>query len=495
MAALLGSQENLVHMLQLSAVFLRTRIVLVVTVWGGLTALVAVQFVANFNPLYLLVTVLGSCVLFEATVRVTLFFAYGRHYKYSFVPYLFTSHQVYGCALRPNSKSKDLNFLLFDKYLFKVLPPPTDSIESNIDARFDIQINSCGYRGAEMNPNKEKGKLRVFCSGGSTTACYGHNDQSWPIVLEGILNNDGCNVEVINGGVWSWNSTQELKRFRDEVDTLDLDVVVLHQGWNEEFTYSVMDLGTRWYPGVVRSFEERELCRPKSDLLAKLPFVAPYLIALNMKEKYFKDVMAFTNPERWRALLRSDYLYGWIDNIFSFLKICSERNIALYLVNPPCLVGFEDSPTDRATYINGSRLSVMHSNYQAVSKARISKVIHSLKSVAPCIDIERSFEGIRGEDRVKLFRDEMHLTPEGDRLVAKIVAKTLRDDLFEAGDGFSFKARNKDIGFKEDIDRIRKIAVEVDEPLGRFAASILRELKEHEKDVGDEVPEDMYTTF
>ena len=158
--------------------------------------------------------------------------AYGRHYRFSYPPFLFQDHGRYGNALRPSTRVRDVRFLLFDKYVFNSLPAPLSSVEENIAARFDVNINSNGYRGPELRIVK-RAPLLIFCSGGSTTTCYGDDEQTWPSQLQLALARKGLEVEVVNGGVWGWTSTQELKRLRDEAAKLQPDVVLLHQGWNE----------------------------------------------------------------------------------------------------------------------------------------------------------------------------------------------------------------------------------------------------------------------
>ena len=47
----------------------------------------------------------------------------------------------------------------------------------------------------------------------------------------------GHNVEVINGGVFGWSSENELRRFKNEIIFYEPDILLLHQGWNEEFYF------------------------------------------------------------------------------------------------------------------------------------------------------------------------------------------------------------------------------------------------------------------
>jgi len=205
---------------------------LIVSVFVAVGMTLALAALGSRSILLAILTPVTTLVLLEALYRGALLTAYGRHYRFSYPPFLFQDHGRYGNALRPSTRVRDVRFLLFDKYVFNSLPAPLSSVEENIAARFDVNINSNGYRGPELRIVK-RAPLLIFCSGGSTTACYGDDEQTWPSQPQLALARKGLEVEVVNGGVWGWTSTQELKRLRDEAAKLQPDVVLLHQGWNE----------------------------------------------------------------------------------------------------------------------------------------------------------------------------------------------------------------------------------------------------------------------
>ncbi len=428
----------------------------------------------------------------EGLYRTVYRLGYGRHYRFVYTPYLFQDHPQYGNTLRPGIDIRKVEHLVFDKYAFARLPPP-DSLDANIAARYDVNISRLGYRGPAFDATRTR-PLRIFCSGGSTTACYGDDAQTWPARLAEALAARDVHAQVINGGTWGWTSTEELKRLSAEMDTIDPDVVLLHQGWNEEFLYAALGLGKYWKPGTVRSLAERELCVAPGSMLARLPFVCTYLFGHALRKRYFARHMAFTNRDRWRALLSDRYIDAWMNNLDGFCRLSIRRRFLLFTIDPPCLVGMDDERRHRELYIRQSRLTPLYADYQAVSKQRISHALDAAAAVVPCAKAGEFFASKKGESRLPLFRDEIHLTPAGDAMLGDYIASRL------LADG-EFRARYADGRGDSNVDPValasdewRHRAVELNGQVSRFVASATADLR-HRASGDLDVPEDRYTTF
>lgn len=459
------------------------------------SVVVAAGFATLGGPVVGVAAILLALVLIELSWRLVFLGAYGPKYRFSFIPYLFQDHPDYGNGLRPNTDVKKVPFLLFDKYIFRQLPPPLGSPDENIAARYDIRINSRGYRAAEFDAEKKR-RLRIFCSGGSTTACYGDDAETWPARLEQEFAGLDKDVEVINGGVWGWTSAQELARLRREIEGINPDVVLLHQGWNEEFMHSLLHLGRTWHPNVMPTLAERELGVAPGALLARIPLVSVYLVGLDWKRARFKKEMAFNNRDRWKSLMGRRYIEAWVDNLHGFCRLATDRGFLLYTIDPPCLVGMDDKYPDRSAYIQRSRLTKLYADYQAVSKARIRNVLQTSAPALPCVDVAGMFASIAGEERARLFRDEIHLTPAGDALFAAYLAGSLADDadFVSRYENTNLTRTNVDFASLEPGDwKVRASAIEP--YVGRFVSGVMAELKDGKPGDPADVSEDMYTTY
>ncbi len=471
-------------------------------IWILLTSLVVLFYLRKEGAvgLFLLGGLLGV-VLWEIFLRTVLSAAYGRQYRFAIFSFFLVNHPVYGVGFRQNCRSKELDFLIFDKFAF---PPGTGKLydlELNRKKRNVFNINSLGFRGQEFDSKQKKTKLRIFCSGGSTTAGDCNDDaETWPARLEQELRQKGIDAEVINSGVQGWYSYQEWLRFKEEIVRYQADIVLLHQGWNEEFEYSSLSLGTKWKPKVARNVvEQNNLYCPANRWLSQTRVLSFYLLAQKfLKEQVFALQMNFNNPKRWEVLLRNDYIVAWFDNLIAMARLAQERNIQLFTIDYPGLVELADTPEDRQTYVANSRLTPLYADYQAVSKRKISRTLKECAPLIPCLDCTQDFNAFEGEERLALFHDEIHMTPQGNALFAKILCAKLMSTE-------SFQKRIADGAFRISVDlnveTIRsKRALLKENPsyLDRFIESRIERLQHKEirpKDIFQEVPEDRYTTF
>lgn len=467
-----------------------------------------VTFLSILYPRFFIVHIFFAFILFwffyEGILRLILHAAYGSEYKNSFLLYSLIDHPIYGYALRKRFSAKKANFLIFDKYLFFAGVPRILDLGKNIEVRNNFNVNLLGFRGKEFLPDKKSARLRIFCSGGSTTAgSYLDDDVTWPAALERFLKKQGYDAEVINAGVFGWFSYQEFLRFRDEIVRYWPDVVLLHQGWNEEFEYSSLSLGKKWKPRVARNVREtNNVYSSPSRFLSSARFISKYLtIQAAMKQFVFTPKMRFTNPERWKAFSRSDYVLAWFDVLMDTARLAKESGTLLYAVDYPGLVDMADSSTNRDTYVQNSRLTPLYADYQAIAKKRISRTLETASEIIPMLKAEESLLDYQGGDRLKLFSDEIHMTREGNAVFAKYLGeKLIADPSFqkryrEAGSG---KKESNVVMDGERIRRARK-TLEDDSPyLARFIRGKIAELERGAAKAGGEipeVPEDRYTTF
>lgn len=99
-----------------------------------------------------------------------------------------------------------------------------------------ISINSLGFRGREISPDKGRA-YRIFALGESTT--YGctlaPSDRPWPEVLEQLIQErlqPDRPVEVINAGIPALNLEHNLYRLRKDILPLKPDMIISYHGCN-----------------------------------------------------------------------------------------------------------------------------------------------------------------------------------------------------------------------------------------------------------------------
>ena len=473
-------------------------------VFCGVSTLGVLMALKMFLWIYVFALFSGFLVLLEMSIRIIMRMAYGPHYLYSIQNYFLVDHPEYGNCFRKGDSAKKLEFLLFDREIYPFGSSRVLDLKESKRLRKDYNINSLGFRGKSFSPYKKSGKLRIFCSGGSTTAgVHNNDDECWPAQLEMQLEEKGFGVEVINAGVHGWYSYQEYLRFKNEIQRYHADILLIHQGWNEEFNYSSLSLGKHWRPEVARSVKEvNYLYCPPQSFLSNTKWLGIYLTAQAfLKNHVFIPNMRFANPKRWLMLKESSYILAWFDNLIKIARIAQERNILVYTINYPGLVDLNDSSINRAAYIENSRLTPLFADYQAVGKKRISYVLKTIEPLIGCLNTEDDFLEFQGDERNGLFYDEIHTSPKGDHLLAKAIGKRLVEDGF-------FKRKYSANNSQEVLSNVRldKNMIQVMKEqleknplfLNRFIDKQINSLSglgQQKDDHYLEIPEERYTTF
>lgn len=449
------------------------------------------------GPLAALIALIGSFFLFEIVFRLLLFIAYGKEYRYAVFTYFLVDHPRYGSILRTNARSKKLPFHIFDIFLF---PPGTGRVidlQENHAKRNAFTVNELGFRGRSFDPKRKSGKLRIFCLGGSTTAGHSLNDdETWPIALEAELKQRGYDVEIINAGTHGWNSYKDFLRYKEEIVEYEADVMLLHQGWNEEFLWSSLSLGKKWQPRTARNVrEEHMLYCPPNRLLSSERFISKFLaIQSALKQFVFKRNMSFQNPNRWQVLQRREYIHAWLENMLDTARVAKEHNVLLYAIDYAGLVSMNDTPANRDIYVGRSRLTPLFADYQAASKERITEALTLASSAIPLLRTQEDFSAIEGADRLALFLDEIHMTGQGNALLGRVIADRLVADP-------DFQARYKRASTESNVtlddatcENILNEAGKNSYHIERFVTEKIEALEGKKTDTSD-IPTERYTTF
>jgi lysophospholipase L1-like esterase len=102
--------------------------------------------------------------------------------------------------------------------------------------RYEIRINSLGFRTEEFSPQKPAGTFRALCIGGSTTVAGRTNAETYPAILERALRerHPGVPLEVLNLGISGTTSEYWLER-RQTLFGFEPDLVVEYRAVNDIF--------------------------------------------------------------------------------------------------------------------------------------------------------------------------------------------------------------------------------------------------------------------
>ena len=467
--------------------------------YWAVVILVALLAYPAFGLLGVVLTLTAAFFVFEALFRGLLYVSYGLQYRYAIFTYLLVDHPTYGTTLRKNTITKNLPFRLFDIFAFPINSGRIIDLKENLEKRNIFSVNDLGFRGRTFDPVHKAAKLRIFCLGGSTTA--GHcvcDEETWPVHLESALRERGFDAEVINAGTHGWTSYKDYLRYKNEIVNYHADIILIHEGWNEEFLWSCLSLGKTWKPKLARNVrEEHMLYSPPSRFLSSDRFFSKFLAIQAFRKRFvFKRNMSFQNPKRWQGLMQREYVRAWVENMLEIAKVAKQNKTLLYTIDYPGLVSTDDTPSNRDIYIKGKglRLTPLFADYQATSKARIEEALSLCSAAIPVLRVIEDMSSYTGYERLPLFLDEIHLSGQGNKLLARAIAERL------AGDE-AFQARYK--GAKEsNVDLAPGKANSIMDKAGinsyaidRFITKTMDALSGKKAEDSSNIPTERYTTF
>jgi hypothetical protein len=368
----------------------------------------------------------------EFVIRLLLWIENGKSHKYSLFFFSLVRDKIYGYRFKKSISTKGLTSEISDKFLQK-WKFEYHEIKNQDSTKFiEFTTDQFGFRKGIKKDIGENEGLRIFCCGGSTTSCDGVGDlDTWPSVLETNLKKSGFNVSVTNAGVPGWHSYQDLLLIKNEIIKLNPDVILLHQGWNEEFEYSGLNLGKWWKKNTVRNeLESNFLYTPKNRLLSqKFSLFFLLLIRGISWNIVFKRKMSFKNVGRWRCLLSHKYLESWYLNIEEIASLCEKNNILLFTLDYPALVSVGDSEIERHFFLQhpnfANRITPDFADYQAISKLGIGYFLKDISDLVPNLDASKFVNQMDSEQRASQFGDEIHFSTAGCKNFGNYVAQLI----------------------------------------------------------------------
>jgi len=372
--------------------------------------------------LFALVTVLGILVLGDLALRGFLFvrgrpvgelsarYRSARQFRLKGEWQLYDSRHPYlPYVLRPNL---DLT-ISFDNSLPTGVPgKQVPNPRGYQTIRLHLVTNSAGFRGPEVSLKKPEGGFRVLCLGDSTTQGYYEDRDTYPRQLEARLRArlPARTVEVLNGGVQGYTTAESLVNFEFRLLPYQPDVVIAHHGMN--------DLKAALAPGFRPDYAHwRQHLRPPEPLL--LDHLPTWFDASAFFVLFRETLLQRAGASRWEETgldtppdFQSDPSPGravFLRNLRSLVAAARSAKVQ------PILSTFYYAPsvdTPQARKI-AEYLGEQNEGVRALGR----------ELGVPVADVARDLPA----DRALTF-DDMHFTPEGDRLRAEIFLRTMEQE-------------------------------------------------------------------
>lgn len=306
-----------------------------------------------------------------------------------------------------------LAYLTYDEKLGRPILVPNARIDNGNEK---IAINSRGFVGPEFEKKKSEAVYRIITLGDSCTFAGGWYETTYSGMLANKLREErpNSNYEVINAGISGYTSQFALSRLKNELLDYDPDMVTIYIGWNDLMKtnpaqpQSSVAMGNVW-----RTLNESYLLKAYSKVLffyLRPMLFKPMLEADPEGQKAFDSFV----PEMFKA------------NLDEMVALLQQRQIKTILVTRPTVVhvGMNQDDLDRNhvffPYYAGTysldRFLSLHRAYNVVTKQIAAKYGVTM------VDLDAMFD--RGP-KDRFFIDTMHLSEEGNQLVAESLAHVI----------------------------------------------------------------------
>ena len=270
-----------------------------------------------------------------------------------------------------------------------------------------IHINDFGFRGPDINKEKDIGTYRIFVVGGSTTFGYGSTSDYTTIsgyLQEEFQNNHSFkNIEVINGGIGHATSFEEKYLIQNTIAEFSPDLIIIFDGWNDGRLRKIDGMLPL---GIVDS--DKDPFKFKNYPFYRTPFV----IWANII-RHYEVITAFAQAPISPKIEKTTTDL-WVQNIKDVCKTQKERNTKTIIFLQPNVWSGNKNLSDGELDINKTKAHVL----EPVNRILDNFAVHLddlENSCAGAMDLRNIFDNTKKP----VFYDEVHLNDLGNEIIAK----------------------------------------------------------------------------
>ncbi len=296
-------------------------------------------------------------------------------------------------------------------------------------------INARGFRGEEFVKTKPPGVLRVVTLGASSTFGFSdRDDETYPAYLQQFLNRDAIDsrrFQVYNLGIPHLKSAEIRALFEAEALPLHPDVVTYYEGVNDSWASPVLFKKE----GEVRSSNVmRQTVSRNQYLHEAYHWLRDHFVTVNLADAFLKQENRVTFDAADVAAHMQGKSEAFIASISAIRDECRKRGIVFVVATQQA----KSYRIDRAhirgvTYeqevgmIQKDLAQTGHITRYELDLLTHARFMHDLRAWAadngvPLVDVIAAMD--RRRDCLVSW---VHLTPEGNRIVAKAFERTILD--------------------------------------------------------------------
>jgi len=322
--------------------------------------------------------------------------------------------------LAPIPHSMEVEYIRDGHIGFRLLPNRTYQIPSGGTS----SVNNLGYRGnRNISYRKPDGVFRIVALGGSSTFSYNTDDgRIWTTLLEERLRSDfGTRIEVVNAAVPGYNVFDSKIHYLYRVRDMQPDAVLVYHTWNDMKRFRGMEAGSAYRKGVPRR-------------RALISFIKRFELAWRLRNFYETHY-----KPRWRETVYSESLdapvqeispggraHSWErQNYRDMANLLTTDGVLPVFISQGGLLAEENlkQPEIRA---------VVHAEMQGLNFLQILQQWQAVREITRSVAEQYDVPFIDGYSAVphtlEMFSDHVHLTPQGNAVLADAVYRDLVAD-------------------------------------------------------------------
>ena len=341
--------------------------------------------------------------------------------------YFFISGNIYGIIFKLFSKSKinqQIEYQLnWDKNNKLV---PGNYVHKFLDKEVPYKINKQGFRGDDFVIEKHKNRILVF-GGSSTMGAESLEKNTYPKLLENILNKNNIKSEVYNFGLSGKSLNFIRKTLYSEAIDYNPDLIIINSNRNS-IIYDSINVNT----------STREA---NHHFLKLIYFLDENIMTYRFLNKAFKKLRNYKNYDEFlvspyndkQKHLKSYFTDKYIDILNELVFFCKKNGIKVMLVKQPININFDVQLKIK----NEKRDNLLKKleNYKKENFFELDYedafIIITTTILNNNLNYFKNYENVSVVDAIDNemlkednFFDHLHLTPFGNSILANKIAKT-----------------------------------------------------------------------
>ncbi|WP_243363164.1 SGNH/GDSL hydrolase family protein [Fundidesulfovibrio terrae] len=295
---------------------------------------------------------------------------------------------------------------------------------------YGVRLNAFGFVGPEFEVPKPSGTFRIFCLGGSTTLGVGADGDryAYPALLQQMFDRTvegpARHVEVINGGVFGYNTIHTALRVTKRLDAFQPDMYVIMDGLNDQGLAKALPLTklVRLRKALDIPWEPRP---PSYGFLAGVADSLPNLTSFVILREYILAALGYQESGYGLTdVCGKVELLGYRKNLQVAINHAKRKGIVPVLVDEPmqtpalgndCASPPEIGNPDLAELLSLCARTI-YSDNRALSEANSVALVEPL---ATLMGVSRM------PDTPRVWADDLHLARYGNYLLAREIYRKL----------------------------------------------------------------------